>query len=193
MTLQHNASSGRIIVLQLLTADTPETAKNVFESFAEELFVPNGLELDSVDLDEEKNGNGVYFATINVFFAESESWRVTFAVVFRLPVVCISATLRLTKNKTATVILPEPFSTITPTTRGNLTNSPGLFPPMAHDGVNSMKTEHTPLSLLKTYLNFGDILMLTPHCRHLKHHTKTLTLRKSALKSRVNLHWRRRG
>ncbi|MDR3111380.1 MAG: hypothetical protein LBU65_17050 [Planctomycetaceae bacterium] len=47
-----------------VTADTPETAKIVFENFAAGLFVPNGLELSNVDLDEEKNGNGVYFGTI---------------------------------------------------------------------------------------------------------------------------------
>ncbi|GHT16608.1 hypothetical protein FACS1894189_0690 [Planctomycetales bacterium] len=47
-----------------ITADTPETAKNAFEDFAAGLSVPNGLELGSVDLDEEKNGNGVYFGTI---------------------------------------------------------------------------------------------------------------------------------
>ncbi|MDR3234435.1 MAG: hypothetical protein LBT46_12370, partial [Planctomycetaceae bacterium] len=47
-----------------VTADTPETAKNAFESFAYGLAVPTGLELGSVDLDEEKNGSGIYFGTI---------------------------------------------------------------------------------------------------------------------------------
>ncbi|MDR1053927.1 MAG: hypothetical protein LBL39_07100, partial [Planctomycetaceae bacterium] len=47
-----------------VTADTPDEAKSVFENFAHGLTIPNELELGNVDLDEDKNGNGVYFGTI---------------------------------------------------------------------------------------------------------------------------------
>jgi len=47
-----------------VTAETPETAKAAFQNFADGLTVPDGLELGNVDLDEEKNANGIYFGTI---------------------------------------------------------------------------------------------------------------------------------
>jgi hypothetical protein len=47
-----------------VTADTPEIAKNAFQEFANGLTVPDDLELGNVDLDEEKNANGLYFGTI---------------------------------------------------------------------------------------------------------------------------------
>jgi hypothetical protein len=47
-----------------VSADTPEEAKSAFENFANGLSTPDGLELGNVDIDEEKNANGLYFATI---------------------------------------------------------------------------------------------------------------------------------
>jgi hypothetical protein len=47
-----------------VTAETPEIAKTAFQEFADGLTVPDDLELSSVDLDEEKNANGLYFGTI---------------------------------------------------------------------------------------------------------------------------------
>jgi hypothetical protein len=47
-----------------VTAETPEIAKTVFQNFADGLTVPADLELGNVDLDEEKNANGLYFGTI---------------------------------------------------------------------------------------------------------------------------------
>jgi hypothetical protein len=47
-----------------VTAETPETAKSAFQEFADQLTVPDDLELGNVDLDEEKNVNGLYFGTI---------------------------------------------------------------------------------------------------------------------------------
>jgi hypothetical protein len=47
-----------------VTADTPEIAKAAFQHFADGVTVPANLELDHVDLDEEKNANGLYFGTI---------------------------------------------------------------------------------------------------------------------------------
>jgi hypothetical protein len=47
-----------------VTAETPEIAKSAFQDFADGLTVPADLELGNVDLDEEKNTNGLYFGTI---------------------------------------------------------------------------------------------------------------------------------
>jgi hypothetical protein len=47
-----------------VTAETPEIAKTAFQEFADGLTVPDDLELGNVDLDEEKNANGLYFGTI---------------------------------------------------------------------------------------------------------------------------------
>jgi hypothetical protein len=47
-----------------ITAETPEIAKTAFQNFADGLTVPDDLELGNVDLDEEKNANGLYFGTI---------------------------------------------------------------------------------------------------------------------------------
>ena len=44
--------------------ETPEQAKAAFETFAEGLNIPEGLELGDVTLEEEKNVNGLYFGTI---------------------------------------------------------------------------------------------------------------------------------
>ncbi len=42
----------------------PDAAKKAFESFAENVTIPAGLERSDVALDEEKNANGLYFGTI---------------------------------------------------------------------------------------------------------------------------------
>jgi hypothetical protein len=47
-----------------VTAETPETAQSAFQDFAVALTVPANLELGNVDLEEEKNANGLYFGTI---------------------------------------------------------------------------------------------------------------------------------
>jgi hypothetical protein len=45
-------------------ADSPETAKKDFQEYAENITTPDNLELGDIDLDEEKNANGVYFGSI---------------------------------------------------------------------------------------------------------------------------------
>ena len=42
----------------------PDSAKTAFESFAENVTIPAGLERSDVALDEEKNANGLYYGTI---------------------------------------------------------------------------------------------------------------------------------
>ena len=47
-----------------MTADAPESAADGFRAFAEALELPDGMELESYELDEEKRANGVFFGKI---------------------------------------------------------------------------------------------------------------------------------
>jgi hypothetical protein len=47
-----------------MTADSPESATVGFRTFAEALELPDGMELESYELDEEKRANGVFFGKI---------------------------------------------------------------------------------------------------------------------------------
>ncbi|MDR0390453.1 MAG: hypothetical protein LBH59_00985 [Planctomycetaceae bacterium] len=47
-----------------ITADSPETANSKFYEYASNLTIPDGFELGNVELEEEKNANGLYFGTI---------------------------------------------------------------------------------------------------------------------------------
>ncbi|MDR2761353.1 MAG: hypothetical protein LBB88_01975 [Planctomycetaceae bacterium] len=47
-----------------VTSDSPETANVDFHDYAKNLTIPDNFELGNIELDEEKNANGLYFGTI---------------------------------------------------------------------------------------------------------------------------------